>query len=57
MTANERLHAAGVLDSFELLVQRRDREAMIRILTSVGLGKEARIIADTILESPAKYGF
>jgi hypothetical protein len=56
MTINERLFATGKLEAFDDAAQRRDRDAMVRILRSVEVDN-AEATADTILAHPARYGY
>jgi len=56
MTVNERLFEAGLLEAFANAARARDRSEMIRILTEVEVD-DAAWSADTILETPQKYGF
>lgn len=49
MTLNERLFVAGVLGDFDIAVQARDRQAMIRLLQSVDVD-DPGIAADAILD-------
>ena len=54
MTVNERLYAAGLLDNFFNIANRKDRNEMVALLMSVELDRsEAEKTADTILNSPA----
>lgn len=58
MTVNERLFSCGLIDRWEAAVRTRKREEMISVLPEVALTKEqAAWTADTVLASPAKYGF
>jgi len=58
MTVNERLFHASLLDAFDAAAKTRDRVQMIALLTQVALPREeAERIADTILASPAFYGY
>lgn len=57
MTTNERLFAAGLLDTFNQAARRRDRARMIEVLSKVELADQADKIADGILADPKRYGF
>jgi hypothetical protein len=57
MTTNERLAAAGLLESFDAAVRMQDRDRMIELLRRTDLGDEAIAIAETILANPERYGF
>jgi len=57
MTTNERLFAAGLLDTFDLAARRRDRARMIEVLGKVELADQAERIADGICADPKRYGF
>jgi hypothetical protein len=58
MTINERLHEAGLREGFDAAASRKDRDAMIRLLTRVDVepGDAERSVA-LILADPSKYGF
>jgi hypothetical protein len=58
MTVNERMSAAGIMDRFEPAARSRDREEMISLLLEVETGEQdARLITETILADPKKYGY
>lgn len=58
MTANERLHAAGLMAAFDLAARQRDRAAMHALLERVQLSSaEAAVTTDLILASPGRYGY
>lgn len=54
MTVNERLFACGLLNAFDQAAKRRDREAMISLLSKVEVGFET---ADAIIRNPRQYGY
>jgi hypothetical protein len=56
MTINERLSAAGLLDTFDQAVTRRDRKAVLDILNRVEAPSPDRTI-DAILADPGRYGY
>jgi hypothetical protein len=56
MTVNERLIDAGLMEAFDAATRARDRAEMIRLLTGVDVD-DAAWSADTILESPERYGY
>jgi hypothetical protein len=56
MTANEPLFDAGLMDAFDFAAKARNRAEMIRLLMNVGVD-DAASSADTILESPKRYGY
>jgi hypothetical protein len=55
ITTNERLHAAGLLSTFDAYARRHHRDGMIAVLEKVG--DQAAQIADAILANPKTYGF
>jgi hypothetical protein len=58
MTVNERLHNAGLLESWDRAARARDRQTMIDHLEKVGIGpSHAAQIVETTLANPAKYSF
>jgi hypothetical protein len=57
MTPNERLVAAGLLDTFDNAAHRRDRVRLVELLSRVELADQADQIADAILAEPKRYGF
>jgi hypothetical protein len=57
MTTNERLCEAGLMAAWDEAVLRKDRAAMIEILSAVDLVGDAEPISDAILADPSKYGF
>lgn len=57
MTTNERLAAAGLLESFDAAAKMQDRDRMIELLRRTDLADEAVAIAETILANPKRYGF
>lgn len=58
MTANERLHAAGLLGQFDAAVKTQNRDAMLKMLKDVNISaNDAVIIADKILAAPKQYGY
>ncbi len=56
MTLNERLVVAGLLSSFDVAVEARDRAAMIAIMEKVEV-QDAAASADTILQNLTCYGY
>ena len=56
MTINERLHAAGLMDQFELAARARDRDVTISILNGVAV-RDAAGSVDAILRDPILYGY
>ena len=58
MTVNERLFEAGLLDAFDLAVNKQDRKMLIEILKRVALSDEqANSTVDAIFLNPKKYGY
>ena len=57
MTTNERLHMAGLLDTFGEAARQRDRARLIEVLGKVELADQADEIANAILTEPRRYGF
>ena len=58
MTVNERLLVAGTIEQFDTAARHRDRPAMIALLLGVELDEQqAADTTDTVLNSPAKYGY
>ena len=58
MTVNERLFTLGLLDEFDSLVRRGEREAMVALLTRVELSdSDAVACADWVLSDPKRYGY
>lgn len=55
MSVNERLFVAGLLETFDDSVRKRDRSAMIALLRKVGLADQAEGVADRILADPRRY--
>jgi len=51
MTVNERLFSAGLLETFDVAVGRRDRDTLIAILSEVAL-VDAETTADSVLAPP-----
>jgi len=49
MTVNERFFAQGLDSQWAAAKQRRDRDAMIQLLSQVELADQAELIADAIL--------
>jgi hypothetical protein len=56
MTVNERLFYAGTVDRWDAAVRRRDRAAMIALLTQVEVVDPDEIV-DAVLANPHTYGF
>ena len=57
MTVNERLFAAGLLDSYDSAVRSGERSKMIDLLMNVGLEPEAAVrTADAILADLTRFG-
>jgi len=56
MTVNERLYAAGLMESFDAAAKSRNRAEMIRILEQVDLPNAASSV-DRILADPEGYGY
>jgi hypothetical protein len=58
MTLNERLHSAGLLDEFDSAARRRDRDALVALLSRIDLPrKSAEESVEALLGDPAKYGY
>lgn len=58
MTVNERLFERGLFAAFDAAARRRDRTALLGVLTQLDLTVvEAEGIADAVLSDPAKYGY
>jgi hypothetical protein len=57
MTTNERLFAAGLLDTFDQAARRRDRGRMVEVLGKVELADQAEKIVDAVFADPNRYGF
>ena len=58
MTVNERLVTAGLLHEFDVAARRRDRAAMLEILSRVALSeRDAAACADAVLARPGGYGY
>jgi hypothetical protein len=50
MTVHERLWALGLFSEWEGAAQRKDRDALIRLLGRVELTDQAELIADAMLK-------
>jgi hypothetical protein len=57
MTTNERIYVAGMMPEWDAAARARNRERMVEILCTVGLGSHSDQIADAVLASPKRYGF
>ena len=56
MTVNERLSAAGLIDTFDAAARARDPDRMTEILSDVAI-ENAPATADAILADPARFGY
>jgi len=56
MTVNERLVEAELLAAFDVASRARDRDAMLDILSQVGV-KDTAGSADAILANPPRYRY
>lgn len=55
MTVDERLRAAGILETWERALISRDRERTIELLVAVDLSERAEVISDTVLANPGRF--
>lgn len=51
MTVNERFVEAGLLEAWDLALERRDRNEMIAVLGQVDLAEQAASIVDQVLKN------
>jgi len=58
MTVNERLFTLGLLDEFDSLVRRGERDGMVALLKRAELSEsDALACADRVLSDPKRYGY
>jgi hypothetical protein len=58
MTVNERLFTLGLLEEFDSLVRRGEREGMVALLKRAELSdSDASACADRVLSDPKRYGY
>ncbi|HKD48921.1 MAG TPA: hypothetical protein VKB67_14630 [Rhizomicrobium sp.] len=56
MAVNERLFAAGLLDSYDAAVRAGDTALMVRLLGEVDLAHEAQHIVAAVMAHPTRAG-